>query len=157
MRRTRIPTAIVLSLVAASCSSPEAPEVERADISGTYSGPIDGSSAMETFSGTLRIALAQSGDELRGTYELNGMLTGGVADVPVDQSGAVIGVVDLPGQRPLFTLSLYAPACADHGFTVTGGSDSPGEYLVLSGGTLVACGDIFSHSFTITADTLRFE
>lgn len=157
MRSQPIFAAMACASLAAACTSTEPPELEYADISGTYAGAITDTNATEHFAGTVRVTLSQSGENLHGTYELDGSLTGPYGQLLVDQVGGVLGVIAFPGDRSIVTFSFYSPECEDHGSTVNGGSDAPGEYLWLSGGAVVACAGVFSHPINFRGDSLPSE
>jgi len=77
---------------------------------------------------------------LRGSYSFTGMVTGGVNPGPVSASGALVGIVELLGESPPLTLTLYEPACGTHGHTVYAGYDSSAPGVEVRGGDLLICG-----------------
>jgi hypothetical protein len=90
-------------------------------VGGSYVGPIEGSTIIGPFSGTVWVVLSQSDGTLSGTYDFNGDIRyeGEALWYFYSGSGTVVGTL-ASGPTPQVTLTLTPDDCADRVMTYEG-------------------------------------
>jgi hypothetical protein len=103
-----------------------------ADISGSFGGPMNGSSQGYTLNTTLTLTITQSGASVSGTYGTSGTLTFGGQGTQIAGTGAFTGTV-AAGNNPSVNITLTIPGCPNYSAHWSGAYDSANHRLTITG------------------------
>lgn len=125
--RSRLVILAVL-IVACGSDSTTSPTGGYADISGSFAGPISGTSQGVTLDATISLTITQSGGSFSGTEAVVGTLNG----IPGSGTGTFTGTI-APGNNPSVNLTVLDADCPAYHEPYSGTYDSANRRLTMTG------------------------
>jgi hypothetical protein len=125
--RTRF---VILAVLLAACGgeSTTSPTGNYADISGSYSGPIAGTSQGVALNMMFSLTIAQNGGSISGTEAVVGTVNG----IPGSGTGTFTGTI-AAGNNPSVNLTATDSDCPAYRETYSGTYDSANHRLTMTG------------------------
>lgn len=119
---------LAATVVACGQETPTEPPPRQVQLDGLYAGPVFGHNQGWDLRANLVVEIEQSGSELSGTSELNGVIAG----ESITDSGLVTGSVS-QGPNPSVELTITPTLCPELAETWTGAYDEPTATIFLTG------------------------
>ena len=140
---------MLAAVVACGSSGSTGPSPAYANIAGTYSGTVAGSSSGVAPQGTFSLTVTQSGANIHGTFSVNATLFDGVNTYAGNGGGSLAGSVGSAGSNPPVNVTAtYGTrhyqygTCASDTTHFSGTYDSTNHVLTLTGAipfSLIGC------------------
>jgi hypothetical protein len=157
MRQLRAVIGSLSVLAVAGCggSSGTQPE-EYPDVAGIWTGSIEGTNEFEIFRGTLTLNLTQNGQKLSGSYQLDGVVTGGISPGAAAATGPLVGNLSINSFDVPIRVTVYEPTCGTRGYALQGYfTDTTPQRVVLTGDILIC--RVGGQTYSVSQDTLTFQ
>lgn len=124
------PRFLVLALLIAACGgeSTTSPTGGYADISGSFSGPIGGTSQGLTINMMMSLTISQNGSSISGTDAVVGTVNG----IPGSGTDTFTGTI-APGNNPSVNVTTSNPECPALHESYSGSYDSANHRLTMTG------------------------
>jgi hypothetical protein len=139
---------VILGLFALACGGGDdtSPTPTYADISGSFAGPISGTSEGVFLNATLTLTIAQNGASIAGYDAIVGTLGG----IPISGSGTFAGTVT-SGNNPSVNIT-NVQGCRSVQWTYSGSYDGANHRLTMTGPLYILdqdCSIVLTYSLTL--------
>jgi hypothetical protein len=137
---------VVVGLLIPACGG-DVTSTTYADVSGTFAGPISGTSQGSTLSATLTLTVVQNGASLSGTHRIAGTINGTAISGTTIFAGEVTS-----GSNPSVDVMTNVQNCPTVHATYSGSYDSANRRLTMTGPLDVLdadCSVILTFSLTL--------